>query len=119
MKPDEVVDKHDIVNHQLGEFEITRRVGTAKADRVERHALARRKVQRLSRAVSPSVVWPSLKRRIAEGGAPRSSVRTWRTIAPSLVCPPVGSASWSFARAGFTSSGLLDLGELPALAAAR
>ena len=32
---------------------------------------------------SPSVVWPSVRSTIAEGGAPRSSVRTWRVPSPS------------------------------------
>ena len=32
---------------------------------------------------SPSVVWPSERSTIAVGGAPRSSVSTWRTASPS------------------------------------
>ena len=41
-------------------------------------------------SASPSVVWPSVSRRIAEGGTPRSSVRTWRTPSPSRDLAAVG-----------------------------
>ena len=54
---------------------------------------------------SPSVVWPSVRSTIAEGGAPRSSVRTCRVPSPSRDWLPVASIAaqlrhrlWNVAR---------------------
>ena len=106
LEPDQVVDEDDVVDEQLGQLQVAGRLGVAQADRVERDPLARGELGRLGEAASPSVVWPSVSSTIAEGGTPRSSVRTWRTPSPRRDWPPVASTLRSFSTAGATSSGL-------------
>ena len=53
-----------------------------------------------------SLFWPSVRRTIAVGGTPRSSVRTLRTPAPRRDWSPLASTFLSFSRAGAISVGL-------------
>ena len=61
---------------------------------------------------SPSVVWPSLKTTIADGGAPRSSVSTWRTPSPSRDCVPTGSIARTASTAAWNIDRAINLDEL-------
>ncbi len=72
--------------------------------------LGRRTWQR-RRAISPSVVWPSDRSRIAVGGTPRSSVRTLRMPSPSRLWAPAGLDLLDLVQGGGDVLGLVDLGQ--------
>ena len=62
---------------------------------------------------SPSVVWPSVRSTIAEGGAPRSSVRTCRVASPSRDWLPVPSHRAQLVGGRHDLRGPVHLGQQP------
>ena len=52
LKPDGVVDEHDVVDQELGQLDVAGRLGAAQADREERHALARGQLRGLGQRLS-------------------------------------------------------------------
>ncbi len=106
LEPDQVIDEDDVVDEQVGQLEVASRLGVAQADRVERHALSRGELGGLGQGLAVGGLAVAERTRIADGGAPRSSVRTCRTHAPRRVWPPTASTVCNFWIAGSICSGV-------------
>ena len=70
LEPDGVVDEDDVVDQQLGQLQVARRLGAAQADRCRAAPPCGPPARPPMASGSPSVVWPSVSITIAEGAAP-------------------------------------------------